>query len=518
MRLHAHFQSLIFAAYILAACGPISCVQVQPEPQHPWSTGVLTKNPVQPIIKPAIDMPTATEHVILKSPSPQINDQFGASIALTLNTLVVGAPNTTGGGAAWIFDLENSNAPPIQLVPQHLESTDAFGTSVAISDSGRFIAVGSPKAQVGQKKNVGMIHVWEKKVNQWSFVGTFTNPDLAANAKLGSTVAIGDDTLLAGAPFEPLFIESIVKSVTQPVVERIETKTVHAHGVVLTWMRDSDGKWNENITLQPDPGIHDAQFGGALSLKGTQLIVGAPTARASEQSEAGKCYIFLRRAKGWPYEPLVSISQVGNNAFKGEENNISGNGPHHHFGWAVTILGTVALSGTPEDSDGNFIKSGSVNIFQRANTTWIQTQYISAPDKRSDDAFGSSVGIAGTHFVIGAPLKSFNNMSRVGAVYVYQFSQTKPDEEEFLIKLLPSIPHKNSSFGAALSCTPDIIAISAPSATDPSQPGLIYIFKRTEMSWGVPGSTMSSDAPLETSASISPNPVAAAKTSEIPPQ
>ena len=59
-----------------------------------------------------------------------MDDQFGASLAITLNTLVVGAPNTKGGGAAWIFNLADDQAPPIKLIPPNLASEDAFGNTV----------------------------------------------------------------------------------------------------------------------------------------------------------------------------------------------------------------------------------------------------------------------------------------------------------------------------------------------------------------------------------------------------
>ena len=103
---------------MLAASCLLSCAQSQPPPLHPFEQGRADLSPIQPPT-PNVDIPVvqATENKILSSPSQQSDDHFGASIAMTLDTIVVGAPNTPGGGAAWIFDLTDSPAAPIKLIP-----------------------------------------------------------------------------------------------------------------------------------------------------------------------------------------------------------------------------------------------------------------------------------------------------------------------------------------------------------------------------------------------------------------
>jgi hypothetical protein len=86
-------------------------------------------------------------------------------------------------------------------------------------------------------------------------------------------------------------------------------------------------------------------------------------------------------------------------------------------------------------------------------------------------------------------------------------------EEEFVVQLVQAKPVANSQFGAALACTPDIIAVSAPGTQDLSTLGQIYIFNRTEIdsqiSWGVPVAAIQPvSMPLQ-SATSAPNPVTA---------
>lgn len=80
-------------------------------------------------------------------------------------------------------------------------------------------------------------------------------------------------------------------------------------------------------------------------------------------------------------------------------------GTNDHFGWSVCMFGNIALVGAPGDSHGNYAGNGSVDVFEREEQTWSQIQYIIAEDLESNAAFGSAVGIAGTHLVIGAPIK-----------------------------------------------------------------------------------------------------------------
>ena len=517
----------LLLAVVIVSGVVLSCTQDQPPPLYPLAQGqaALTPNrreePVNGILE------RHAENKILKSPSQQPDDRFGESIALTLNTLVVGAPNASGGGAVWVFDLDHSDTPPIRLIPPQLHNGDAYGTAVAIEAGGNLIAVGAPNSKVNDQINAGVVHVWKKSDtgSGWNFVGTFARPDLPAGSMLGSTVAIGIDTLLAGAPFAPSSIAYETETKMEPIVQYTRNLVLPMHGVVATWMR-SDETWDEDNLLQPDPYIANAQFGCALFLEGAQAIVGAKFARASNQVEAGKAYIYLRRKSGWSNQPTVSISQTGNSIFKGDDNTISGNGPSHHFGAAVCIKGSVALAGTPGDSEGGLLRSGSVNVYEMNDSAWSPVQYISAKikdrsdptkfteDRSTDDEFGSAVAIAGTHFVIGAPKKSINNQMQAGAVYVFQIkSGSNPMEEEFVVQLVQAKPVANSQFGAALACTPGIIAVSAPGTQDFSTPGQIYIFNRTDIasqiSWGVPvAAIQTASMPLQ-SATSAPNPVAA---------
>jgi hypothetical protein len=74
-------------------------------------------------------------------------DGFGNSVALNSfgNVLAVGAPNRNiGAGAAYYFIRDNSGLWALDNRAYGTDSADNFGTSVALSPDGRFLAVGAP--------------------------------------------------------------------------------------------------------------------------------------------------------------------------------------------------------------------------------------------------------------------------------------------------------------------------------------------------------------------------------------
>ncbi len=87
---------------------------------------------------------------VLTSPQPHRYAWFGASIAIDHGRLAVGEPRGCSvasepaprAGAAWIFDLDAPEAPPIALSPWPAQDGAGFGQSVAMSNG--LIVVGAP--------------------------------------------------------------------------------------------------------------------------------------------------------------------------------------------------------------------------------------------------------------------------------------------------------------------------------------------------------------------------------------
>lgn len=102
------------------------------------------------------DTPTLAESFPAE---PAGEDQFGHSVAVSDGTLVVGALGTDAGkGVTYAFDLGDSSSEPEDLSPDELADGDRFGHSVAVS--GETLIVGAPRTD-GAERVAGAAYVYD---------------------------------------------------------------------------------------------------------------------------------------------------------------------------------------------------------------------------------------------------------------------------------------------------------------------------------------------------------------------
>ncbi len=139
-------------------------------------------------------------------------DQFGSSAAISGNTLVVGAPQHSVGneafrGAAYIFERNQGGADFWGEVKQLLASdgaqNDQFGFSVAMS--GDALIVGARSDMVGSNVTQGSAYIFERNqggINNWGETRKLTASDGTTSDFFGSSVAISGDTAVVGSLFD----------------------------------------------------------------------------------------------------------------------------------------------------------------------------------------------------------------------------------------------------------------------------------------------------------------------------
>jgi hypothetical protein len=136
-------------------------------------------------------------------------DQFGLSVAVDGDTVVVGAPSHQVGlahqGAAYVFSRPFGGFGPkttqtAQLTAADGSNNDNFGFSVAVS--GPDIAVGSPLHQVGNNGDQGAGYVFTKPGALWKNTNTadeLTADDGAAGDLFGLPIGISNGIPVAAA-------------------------------------------------------------------------------------------------------------------------------------------------------------------------------------------------------------------------------------------------------------------------------------------------------------------------------
>lgn len=198
-----------------------------------------------------LDAASGGLRMILPNPDGEAYALFGNALAATGRLLVVGAPLASTavnrGGAVYLLDLDDGSTRATLVSPRPRPG-DRFGDALAATSQG--VLVGAPFDDTAGS-HAGAAFLFDTAGN---LVRTFTAPDAALDDRLGSSVALGDDLVLVGAPF--------ADAGTQRDVGRAYL------------FRASDGALL--ATFESPVPFEGEQFGGTVAFEGHNVVVGAP--------------------------------------------------------------------------------------------------------------------------------------------------------------------------------------------------------------------------------------------------
>lgn len=187
----------------------------------------------------------------INNPSPQAGDAFGADVAISSSGYVIGSPgDDTGATDSGLTFLYNSTTGPagVAIPNPTLQAQSAFGSAVAIA--GDWYVVGSP-GDDRVATNSGEVHVYS--ATNGTLLREYFAPANSTDAAFGAAVAVSGNILAVGAP-------------------GLQVGGVNAGAVMLFDL--SSGLFLRTIE-NPTPAAGDL-FGKSLSFEGNRLVVGAP--------------------------------------------------------------------------------------------------------------------------------------------------------------------------------------------------------------------------------------------------
>lgn len=323
-----------------------------------------------------------------------------------------------------------------RLVPAAPISGDAFGVSVALTDD--LAVVGAPLAAPS-----GRAIVYRRESGGWVFEAELTPPDGADGDDFGRSVAISEDRIAIGAPS----------------CDGIEAES----GAVYVFRRTAPGSWQFEQKLEPDP-LESEGLGWSLSMAGTRIIAGAPTA-SDLATFAGAAYIFTRTGSAWSLESrLVDTDRD----------------PFEFFGESVAIDGDRALVGAKADnSAGDEI--GSASAFTFDGIGWQREDRFVGSDCELGAGFGSSVAMKADLAVIGAP-GDFRTGPSAGVAYVFQRTPSGAWTE--LAALEPADPIESQQFAWSVALDGNRALIGSAAEPDGVSPvRAAYVFAPLSGLW-----------------------------------
>jgi hypothetical protein len=331
----------------------------------------------------------------LLAPDGEGADWFGHSVAISGDTVLVGAHGNDVIGSAYIFARNqggmNNWGFVKKITPSDVDNAGDFGFSVAID--GDTILVGAPLSYNGSGELSGSAHVFERDhggADNWGEMKKIEPADGDLWDRFGYSVSISGNTIVAGA--------------------RTDDDNGSNSGSAYIYERDRGGADNWGLVKKIIAGDGESydEFGYSVSLSDSTIVVGASKDYYGG-SNVGSAYIFERDQGGadnW-----------------GEMKKIIAGDPDigDHFGYSVGISGDSVLIGAYLDDDSAY-NSGSAYIFERDHggiDNWGEVKKITPPGNDTWVEYGNSVAIDNSTIVVGAHQDN-DTGDDAGAAYVYQ--------------------------------------------------------------------------------------------------
>jgi hypothetical protein len=391
-------------------------------------------------------------------------DNFGNSVSISGDVIVVGVPNsdpggTTNAGASYVFvkpsGLWSGNlTQTARLTASDKAASDEFGRSVSIS--GDVIVIGARKADPGGVSSAGAAYVFVKPGGGWvnmTQTAKLTASDKAVGDYFGHSVAVDGSLIVVGAS------NADIGGLTNA-------------GAAYVFIKPGGG-WIGNHTqtakLTAAGNSANDYFGQSVAVRSNVVVVGAYQAWVGGFTAAGSAYIYQQPGGGWANTTQTATLTASDAALA------------DLFGYSVAIDNNVIVVGATWVVLGGIDNAGAAYIFVKPGTSWLsmtQTAKLTASDRALNDALGTSVAIDGDVVVAGAPFSDTGGLTDAGAAYVFIKPASGWIDNNETAKLAASNKKGGDNFGASLTLSGDVIVVGA-TQTDTStsiNSGSAYIF------------------------------------------
>lgn len=206
----------------------------------------------------------------------QVNDEFGKSVAIVGNQILVGAWGATGNyglrsGAVYLFNSNDDNNTWTQqqkLLPTDSSPNDYFGW--AIASDGNIAVIGAPRHD-GRQEDAGAVYVYQKVGGEWLFWQKLQVRDAKKGAAFGSSLAIQNGRIIVGAMGD--------------------SQQGYATGAVYVFILQ-EGNWVQKSKQVAKQQADIGSYGAAMALNDNKMLIGAFTSNSYEQARAGRAFVY----------------------------------------------------------------------------------------------------------------------------------------------------------------------------------------------------------------------------------
>jgi hypothetical protein len=313
-----------------------------------------------------------------------VNDRFGAAVAISGTTAMIGA-SATGAGAVYVFTLGAVWTQQQVLTASDAAAGDQFGFSLAMSNSS--VIVGAP----GKSAGAGAAYVFVGPAGVWSQQQELTAADAAAGDQFGHSVALSGDTAAIGAWHKTVLAQATA-------------------GAAYVFVRTGSAWAPQQELSLAAPAAADT-FGTSVGVAADTAIVGAPGRDVGATVNAGTAYVFIRSGTTWSQTAALTAADAAAN---------------DGFGSSAALDTTSVIVGAPFHAVGAAAAAGAAYTFSGSGAAWSQTSEPTATDAAAGDNAGTSVAISSGTMFMGAPFHAVAGLANAGSVYAFVFDVTPP--------------------------------------------------------------------------------------------
>ena len=263
-------------------------------------------------------------------------DRFGVSVAVSGDTLVVGADSDFSTfpdqGSAYVFTRVGKKwIEQAKLISSEPHVQALFGESVAID--GDIVVVGAFQDSVVRDNVVygdqGAAYVFVRSGTSWTQEARLTPSDGGFRDFFGVSVAVHGNTAVVGA-----YHSNVGQNVEQ--------------GAAYVYTR-SGTIWVEEAKLTALAGGPEANFGISVAIQGDTVAVGAWLEDVGGTTNQGAVYMFARSGTTWTEQLTLTASDAA---------------AWDTFGRSVAIDGDTLVVGSPQAKVDGDIPEGAAYVFR----------------------------------------------------------------------------------------------------------------------------------------------------------
>ncbi|MCC6907094.1 MAG: hypothetical protein IT430_04060 [Phycisphaerales bacterium] len=279
-------------------------------------------------------------------------DEFGHSVAMQGNTLLIGAPMHEGQdlhrGAAYVYELIDSTWTLVDTFSvEEPGGREYFGYAVALD--GDVAAISATGAQNSE----GLVYIFERIDGVWTQVAQVNGAATGTNDRLGMALSVQNGTVLAGA-----------------------SEAASGYGAAWVFEKVND-EWVETAHLLPSDPESSGAFGRGVCLDGDEALIGG-----RQSSGPGRVYVYRRELGVWNETESSSFSIFDLQ------------GTSRRFGARIAVRGDTALIAAPSETVNS--GSGAAYLFRRMDGAWVQGPRLIASRSEVGDQFADAIALTDT--------------------------------------------------------------------------------------------------------------------------